>query len=77
MSEWISSIRNCFQSERVLYSRHARQEMLHESFGRIAEHEVCEAVLNGEIIEEYANDRPYASRLIFGVTGAGRPLHVL
>lgn len=49
--------------------------MQKEIFGRIRE--VFEAIMNGEIIEEYENDKPYPSMLIFGRTDNGRPLHVV
>ena len=77
MTEWLSRVRDCFQSERILYSRHARSEMANEEFGEVREHEVSETVLNGKVIEEYPEDRPYPSRLIYGATATGRPLHVL
>ena len=35
------------------------------------------AITNGEIIEQYENDYPYPSCLIFGVTKAQRVLHVV
>ena len=39
--------------------------------------EVKEAILQGEIIEEYPTDFPYPSCLILGVTIAGQILHVV
>ena len=77
MKDWLATIKCCFQTDKVLYSRHSRQEMAGEEFGRVVEREVFEAVLGGEVIEEYPADKPYASRLIFGLTKQGRPLHVL
>lgn len=41
----------------------------------ISEKELAEAILNGEIIEDYPNDKPFPSCLIFGRTGEGRPMH--
>lgn len=35
-----------------------RKEMHEEEFGQIKEHEVFEAILNGEVIEEYYDDKP-------------------
>ncbi|MGB9887481.1 MAG: DUF4258 domain-containing protein [Moorellales bacterium] len=35
------------------------------------------AIMDGEIIEEYPNDYPFPSCLIYGRTGDGRPLHVV
>lgn len=37
-----------------------------EVSGEIREKEVVEAVLNGEAIEEYMDDEPYPSMLIYG-----------
>ncbi len=51
--------------------------MENEEFGRIFEREVYEAICNGEIIEEYPEDRPYSSALIFGKTTSDRPLHMV
>lgn len=48
-----------------------------EECGRIFDHEVCEAVYNGEVIEAYPEDKPYPSVLIFGRTVVDRPLHIV
>jgi len=72
---WPETIRRCFDSERVLYSGHARREMREEEFGPITDQELYEAICIGEEIEIYPDDTPYPSVLIFGTTNAGRPLH--
>lgn len=68
---WTQKIRKCFDSDAILYTRHAKIEMENEELGRIFEHEVYEAVCSGEVIEEYPEDKPYPSVLIFGkmITG--------
>jgi Domain of unknown function (DUF4258) len=43
---------------------------------RVRGEEVVEALLNGEIIEEYPEDKYGPSCLALGWTRAGRPLHV-
>lgn len=73
----LSRLQNCSHRNQVLYTQHARQEMRDEPFGRIAEHEVYEALLDGEVIEDYPDDTPYASCLIFGRSRVGRPNHVV
>lgn len=73
----LQKIQECLLSDQILYSKHARTEMLKEEFGRIFEHQVYEAIQNGEIIEEYREDKPYPSCLIFGETVKRRPLHVV
>jgi len=74
---WLEEIRKCFEANAVWYSRHARVEMINEEFGRIHDEEVYQAISVGEIIEEYLNDSPYPSVLIFGRTKTDRPLHIL
>lgn len=35
------------------------------------------AILNGEIIKEYPDDKPFPSCLIYGRTSDGSPLHIV
>jgi hypothetical protein len=35
------------------------------------------AILNGQIIKEYPDDKPFPSCLIFGHTADGSPLHIV
>lgn len=67
----------CFSENKVYYSRHARDEMEDEESGEILEKEIFEAVLSGKTIEDYPEDEPYPSCLIFGRTNKGRPLHIV
>jgi hypothetical protein len=54
-----------------------RQYAIQRSIERgIRDEEVVEALLNGEIIEEYPEDKYGPSCLVLGRTRAGRPLHV-
>ena len=55
------------------WRRHAIQRSLERS---ITEEEVVEILLNGEIIEEYPEDKYGPSCLILGRTQSGRPLPV-
>ena len=73
----LAELQRCFRENRVLYTQHARREMRNEPFGRILEQEVYEAVSAGEIIEDYPDDTPYPSCLVFGPTRRGRPVHVV
>ena len=75
--DMMQKIRDCFEFETIFYTRHAKYEMENEEFGRIYEHEVYEAVYNGETLEEYPDDKPYPSILIFGRTASNRPLHTV
>jgi len=54
-----------------------RQHAIERSIERkIAEEDMAEVILNGEIIEEYPEDKYGPSCLIFGRTRQGRPIHV-
>lgn len=77
MAGTLEAIRDHFIRERIYYSRHAKSEMQIEEFGEILDREVAEAVASGRIIEDYPDDKPYPSCLIFGRTDAGRPIHVV
>jgi len=61
----------------LLYTRHARDEMELEESGEIVEGEVIEAASCGKIIEDYPEDEPYPSCLIYGRTSGNRPLHIV
>lgn len=69
------TIRQCVQGCR--FTDHARREMETEQLGRISVDEILEVLDSGGIIEEYLDDGPYPSCLIFGRTQEGRPLHVV
>lgn len=71
----IGQIRRCLKT--LKFSGHALKEMLAEEFGEIAETEVKEVLARGEIIENYPQDRPIPSCLIYGQTSKGRPLHIV
>ena len=73
----LKKIKDCYHNDSTLFTRHAYEEMRHEEFSRIIEHEVGEAIESGEIIEEYPDDTPYPSVLINGKTISGRPIHLV
>jgi len=51
--------------------------MEQEDFGEIRYDEVVQAVISGKIIEQYPDDKPYPSFLIYGKTETGRNLHIV
>jgi hypothetical protein len=73
----LQNIQLCFKLDKVLFTSHARNEMESEESGEIGEGEVFEVVLEGKIIEDYPEDEPYPSCLIYGRTLEDRPLHVV
>ncbi len=48
-----------------------------EESGEIRDEEVFEAISTGKIIENYPEDEPYPSCLIYGITTKSRPLHAV
>lgn len=62
-----------FKVKEFRFSLHAIEMMLKRD---ISEAEVEESVLNGEIIEEYPNDKYSPSCLIYGKTSSSKDLHV-
>lgn len=74
---WTQKIRECFEYDSVFYTKHAKYEMENEEFGRIIDSEIYEAIYNGEVIDEYPQDKPYPCCLIFGETKTNRPLHIV
>jgi hypothetical protein len=73
----LQEIQLCFKLDKVFFTSHAKNEMESEESGQISESEVFEMVLEGKIIEEYPEDEPYPSCLIYGRTSENRPLHVV
>jgi hypothetical protein len=69
----IDDIRIKIRTGDYRFSDHAVKRMMWRSIDRI---EVEEAILSGEIIEEYPNDKYSPSCLIYGKSKAGRRLHV-
>lgn len=69
----IDEIRQKLQRQEYEYSLHAVDQSI---LKRITRREVEEAVTSGQIIEDYPTDKYGPSCLIFGMTAAGRPLHV-
>ncbi|WP_407400227.1 DUF4258 domain-containing protein [Anaerovibrio sp.] len=58
----------------IAMSLHVEKRMVDR---QITRKEIVEVILQGEIIEEYPNDWPHPSCLIFGCTINGRYLHVV
>jgi len=73
----LEKIKEAIREENYLYTQHARAEMVLEDFGEIRDEEVCQAILGGKIIENYPEDLPYPSCLIYGRTFQERPLHIV
>jgi len=69
----IDEICQKLEANQFEFSRRAVDQSIRR---RISVQEIREAIVNGEIIEEYPNDKYWPSYLIYGKTAEGRPLHV-
>jgi len=58
----INKLREVLCMERIEWRRHALERMMQRGISR---YEVINALKNGEIIEEYKNDKPFESALLF------------
>lgn len=63
-----------FENGNVLWTTHCLQRMGERDISRA---DVKNCILNGEIIEDYPNDFPHPSCLVFGMTLNNHILHVV
>ena len=61
-------------NDKIAFKKHSVFRMHQRN---IAVDEVKEALLKGEIIEEYPTDRPFPSALVLGFSGKKRPIHAV
>jgi len=69
----LAALRQCFTDRTYLLTAHASDRAAQRG---IISQEIEDAVLHGEIIEEYPEDKYGPSCLLLEHTGAGRVLHV-
>lgn len=70
----INNIRNLYNASKVKWSAHCLKRMQERD---ISIDDVGNCIMSGEIIENYPNDFPYPSCLIFGYTINKKVLHVV
>ena len=68
----IEDIVRALRSDRVRITDHADLEALADG---LSFEEIAHSVVHGEILEDYPDDKPYPSCLIYGDTGSGDPVH--
>lgn len=62
--------------KKVIYIEHALDEMNAEE-ELISKDEIRQVIFEGEIVEDYPEDKRGYSCLIFTYTSAGRPVHII
>ncbi len=68
----IDNIINAIQKRWVRITDHADEEAINDS---LTYDEIYSSIIQGEIIENYSNDKPYPSCLILGKSFSGEPIH--
>lgn len=68
----IENIINAIKNDRIRITDHADEETHSDN---LTFEEVLSSVINGEIIEDYREDKPYPSCLIFGQNNKKEPIH--
>ena len=69
----IKEIKKAFREGRYEYSLHAVDQSI---LRHITRQEILEAIENGQIIENYPEDKFGPSCLVYGRTDLERPLHI-
>lgn len=69
----LDEIREIIKTGRYRFSDHAVKRMIKRSISR---QEVETVIGEGEIIEEYPDDKYFPSCLVYGKTKTGRTLHI-
>ena len=67
-------IKRSAERDSIAFKRHSAIRMWERG---IRADEVKEALINGEIIEDYPEDRPLPSCLVLGYTEKRKPIHVV
>lgn len=67
-------IRQLLKEKRIRWTNHVIVRLLQRNIAQI---DVENALLSGEIIEEYENDYPYQSCLVYGININNKILHVV
>ena len=68
----IEDIRDAVRNDRYQITNHAREEAKEDG---ISVENLDDSVLSGEIIEDYPDDKPHPSCLIYGRTSEAEPVH--
>jgi len=70
----ISDLQSLISAGKTLWSEHVALRLRERNIKRA---DVIACIKNGQIIEQYPNDMPFPSCLIFGISETGKHLHVV
>ena len=69
----LDEVRILVRQRKILWKRHALERMLERGLSRAV---IMQVIINSELIEDYTEDRPMSSGLLFGWDN-DRPVHVV
>lgn len=70
----IQTLRKYFQNDTIVISEHAKNRCRERN---IKQKDIKHCIMSGEIIEQYPDDFPFPSCLVFGYTTDNRIIHVV
>lgn len=70
----IETIKEFIRTGKIRWTNHCVVRLFQRN---ISQEDIENALLNGEIIEEYENDYPYPSCLVYGINLNNKVLHVV
>ena len=70
----INKIVQLIKNKKIRWTNHVMIRLLQRN---ISQNDVEHALLNGEIIEEYEDDYPYPSCLVYGINSKNQVLHIV
>ena len=70
----VDTIKEFVRTGKIRWTNHCIVRLFQRN---ISQEDIENALLNGEIIEEYENDYPYPSCLVYGVNLNNKVLHVV
>ena len=70
----IDNIKQMVKDGKIRWTNHVIVRLFQRN---ITQEDIQSAILNGEIIEEYENDYPYASCLVYGINIENKVLHIV
>ena len=70
----IEFLKELVKSQKIRWTNHMVIRLLQRN---ISQEDIENAILNGEIIEEYENDYPYPSCLVYGISLNNNIIHIV
>lgn len=70
----IDTIKRMVKEEKIRWTNHVIVRLFQRN---ISQKDIEKALLNGEIIEEYENDYPFPSCLVYGINLNNEVLHIV